>query len=121
VVVDVQAQLNEDGEPDIVGSNDKMVVLVVGVDSGIDEAIALGADGVIKIICLERRLKKLLAVGVLLVARTLQELLRRGTFVKGVRGVCLVRGGLNSHWHAVWSGRYQVPIRTRVRAESPLV
>lgn len=71
VFVDVQAQLYEDGEPDIIGSNDKMVVLVVGVDSGVDEAIALGADGVIEIVCLERRLEKLLAVGVLLVAGTL--------------------------------------------------
>jgi len=45
VRVDVEAELGEDGEPDVVGPEDEVVVLVVGGEGGVDEAVAVpGAE-----------------------------------------------------------------------------
>lgn len=41
VRVDVQVELGEDGEPDVVGPEDEVVVLVVGGEGGVDEAVAV--------------------------------------------------------------------------------
>ncbi len=43
--VDVEAELREDGEPDVVGAEAEVVVLVVGHDGGVDEAVGGGVDG----------------------------------------------------------------------------
>ena len=40
--IDVTAELGEDGEPDVFGAEDEVVVLVVGVDGGFDEAAGGG-------------------------------------------------------------------------------
>ena len=43
--IDVTAELDEDGKPDVVGADDEAVVLVVGVDGGFDEAVGGGVEG----------------------------------------------------------------------------
>ena len=45
VRVDVEVQLGKDGEPDIFRADLQVVVLVVGLDGTIDEAIGRGVDG----------------------------------------------------------------------------
>ena len=42
---DVTAELGEDGEPDVFGADDEVVVLVVGVDGAFDEAVGGGVEG----------------------------------------------------------------------------
>jgi len=46
VGVDVEAELREDGEPDVVGADAEVLVLVAGHDGGVDEAVGGGVDGV---------------------------------------------------------------------------
>jgi len=45
VGVDVGAELGEDGEPDVFGADDEVVVLVVGFDAGVEEAVFGGEGG----------------------------------------------------------------------------
>lgn len=42
--IDVTAELGEDGKPDVFGAEDEVVVLVVGVDGGFDEAVGGGVE-----------------------------------------------------------------------------
>ena len=44
--IDVTAELDEDGKPDVFGAEDEVVVLVVGVDGRFDEAVGGGVEGV---------------------------------------------------------------------------
>jgi len=42
VCVDVEADLREDGEPNVFGANTEVVMLVIGHDGGVDEAVGGG-------------------------------------------------------------------------------
>lgn len=40
--VDEEGELSDDGEPDVVGSDDEVVVIVVSLDDGVNEAVGAG-------------------------------------------------------------------------------
>jgi hypothetical protein len=44
MAVDEEAKLSEDREPNVLGENSQVVVVTVGADGGVDEAIDRGVD-----------------------------------------------------------------------------
>ena len=88
----------EDGEPDVVGAEDEVVVGAVGFDGAADEAVGgwiecflFGGEG---------GLEYTIHLFVVLAGCTPQEAIgRRVAFFVGCRDLCGMLGGVGSYWH----------------------
>ena len=99
--VDVEAELVEDGEPDVFGADGEVVVAAVGGVEGVDEAVAVGGDMAVGEGVGEGALDDLFALLAIVAAGVLEEVLWGGAvwpgpFLGGV--VCGFEGDGHYFW-----------------------